>query len=490
MRILILFVVGFIFADPNIVKTEDGILKGFTRENVRYFMGVPYARPPVGEFRFKTPKPSVPWTDVYNATYARNVCLQPSSRTTPANEDCLYLNVYVPDVKETKLPVMIFFHGGSFIHGSGDLYDGDAISREEKAIVVTVNFRLGLLGFLYVEALEKEEPTGLYGVLDQRAAINWIKRNIEHFGGDGNKITIFGESAGGTSILFHLVSPKSFNSFSKAIVQSGTASYFTREQAKFTSVEVLRKLGCASGNVGDCLRKVSSADIIKVQRSISTTSINSMPLWRPVLHPEEFPIPYMDAFKTGRFAKVPVLIGANLNEACYFLCPQFQNLTIPQYYALIAFEYGFERARKITEFYNVNQFPSPKMTASDLITDFMFKCPARSIIDETSKHVPSFLYNFEFFSGYSNACFGVAHAYELPYLFPNVLKSYFRNYQLKPNEIEFGKKMKKMWVEFASGNTQSFVQYSSEKSNFVVMNQQNSVQEKYRQKFCDFWSKN
>lgn len=490
MKVFILLFISFvlIISDPNIIKTEDGLIQGFVKENVRSFIGIPYARPPLGEFRFKTPKPNIPWTNILNATTIRNVCLQPSTRSTPPNEDCLYLNIHVPISRDSKLPVMIWFHGGSYVHGSGDLYDGDHISRNEKAIVVTVNYRLGLLGFLYVEELEKDEPTGLYGVLDQRAAIAWVKRNIENFGGDSNQITIFGESAGGTSILFHLVSPKSFQFYNRAIVQSGTTSYFTKQQARFTSVEVLRKLGCTM-NVAECLRRVSSADIIRVQKSIVSTSINSMPIWRPVLHSEEFPLDYMEAFKSGRFNKVPVLIGANLNEACYFLCPQYQNLTIPQYYALTALEYGFERGRKIIEFYNANEFPSPKMAASDLVTDYMFKCPARNIIDEISKYVSSYLYNFEFFSGYSNSCFGVAHAYELPYIFPNVLKRYFGNYQLKPHEEEFGKKMLKMWVEFVSGNTNGFIKYSSENSQFTIINKENTIQTNYRNRFCEFWNK-
>ncbi|XP_059057542.1 juvenile hormone esterase-like [Achroia grisella] len=211
------------------VKVNDGVLEGALVNNeyggnYYSFKGIPYAEPPVGNLRFKAPQPAKPWEGIREAKNFGPVCYQFDMimrRLIPGSEDCLYLNVYSPDIKPSKpLPVMVWIHGGGFMSGSGndDLYGPEFLVRH-GVILVTFNYRLEVLGFL---SLDTEEVPGNAGMKDQVAALRWVKSNISNFGGDPENITIFGESAGGASVSYHLISPMSKGLFKRAIAQSGT----------------------------------------------------------------------------------------------------------------------------------------------------------------------------------------------------------------------------------------------------------------------------
>lgn len=216
-----------------IVKTEAGYVSGTSEGGLWIYRGIPYAAPPIGDLRWRPPAPVQPWDGTREAKEFSAACPQPasadpSSGDTPANtsEDCLYLNVWTPAKSAgEKIPVMVFIHGGAFGQGAGSisLYDGTALAKK-GVIVVTLNYRLGALGFLAHPQLVKESTNGSsgnYGLLDQLAALDWVQRNIAAFGGDPSRVTIFGESAGASSILLHLVSPQSRGLYQQAIVESG-----------------------------------------------------------------------------------------------------------------------------------------------------------------------------------------------------------------------------------------------------------------------------
>nr|XP_053605093.1 uncharacterized protein LOC128672172 [Plodia interpunctella] len=236
------------------VKINDGVLEGVYVDSEyggKYysFKGIPYAAPPIGELRYKAPQPVTPWDGVRKATEHGPICYQAFDMITftinPAgSEDCLYINVYTPEIKPSKpLPVMFFIHGGGFIAGSGndDLYGPDFLIKQE-VILVTFNYRLEALGFL---CLDTEEIPGNAGMKDQVAALRWVQKNITHFGGDPNNVTIFGESAGGASVSFHLISPMSKGLFQRAIVQSGavTNPWAILFQPREVAQAVARQLG-------------------------------------------------------------------------------------------------------------------------------------------------------------------------------------------------------------------------------------------------------
>jgi para-nitrobenzyl esterase len=333
--------------------------------------------------------------------------------------------------------------------------------------------------------LNQEEASGLYGVLDQRAALQWTIDNIWQFGGDPTKITLFGESAGGTSVLFHLVSPKT-PPFSRAIIQSATLSHYTQDRARQIFTEAIRKLNCGQ-NVVACLRNHTTDEIIKVQKTMTTFTTKDAPLFRPVLHPEQFPLPYIQSLQQGKFNRIPILMGTNLNEASYFLCPGQENLSLAEYYAFLSYEYGFEKASKIAMKYSAPTYPSPKWALSNVLSDFLFKCAALDVMDLASKHVPTYMYSFEFLGGFSNKCHMVSHAYELPFLFDQFAAKHFKGYELTPGEKQFASIMKKMWADFASDKMAHWNKFESTKRNYFVLNGTVTERSNFLTDYCDFW---
>ncbi|XP_060801235.1 juvenile hormone esterase-like [Amyelois transitella] len=259
-----------------IVTVKDGALKGSTNnllDGGKYFSfkGIPYAEPPIGDLRFRDPRPAKPWNGVHDATKHGSVCTQldiETDKLIPGSEDCLFLNVYTKSLKSSsKLPVMVFVHGGAFISGSGDSdFYGPEFLLQHDVVVVTINYRLEVLGFLN---LDTPEVPGNAGMKDQVAALKWIKNNIANFGGDPDNVTIFGESAGAAAVTYHLVSPMSKGLFHKVIAQSGTC--IDDWAIERYSVERAFRAGKVLGQ--DCKSKV---ELLKLLRSVPAIDLAGM----------------------------------------------------------------------------------------------------------------------------------------------------------------------------------------------------------------------
>lgn len=313
-------------ADP-MVTIDTGTLRGDTVRGVDVFMAVPFAAPPVGDHRWRAPRPPQPWQGVRDARKVGPRCPQVNSFSTfapgPMSEDCLYLNLWVPRGAQA-LPVMVWIHGGGYFAGSGTmkLYDGRALAKR-GVIVVTINYRLGRLGFFAHPALKAErdanypaEPMGLYGFLDQIAALQWVQRNIAAFGGDPARVTVFGESAGGGSVTQLMVSPLAKGLFARAISQSGAtgtsldtfmeASYPNRPSAMLLARAFLQSEG--------------------VPDTIDARGLRALPvdlLIKPRLMAEQgatfvdgtiIPDSVARLFAAGKQLPVPFLLGANSHE--------------------------------------------------------------------------------------------------------------------------------------------------------------------------------
>jgi para-nitrobenzyl esterase len=219
-------------ADSKVVMTDEGPVKGMVVRGVREFLGIPYAAPPVGDRRWQPSQAHAPWLQPLDATKFANHCPQVASPFGVAslNEDCLYLNVFTLRTADDHADredssgrtVMVWIHGGALIAGESDDYDPEQLVKKDGVVVVTINYRLGLLGFFAEPALDAEPHLlANYGLMDQQFALQWVRRNIAPFGGDPNRVTIFGESAGGLSGLSNLASPKAAGLFQRAIVESG-----------------------------------------------------------------------------------------------------------------------------------------------------------------------------------------------------------------------------------------------------------------------------
>ncbi|XP_071789077.1 cholinesterase-like [Asterias amurensis] len=292
-------------------------------KNIDVFKGIPFAEPPVGALRFRAPVEKSSWgSEVYNATYFRYACIQGSGgqNTIYTNEDCLYLNIYAPSSRRLEgVPVMVWIHGGAFTLGSGSQpgYDGMPLVAVGDVIVVTLNYRLDILGFL---TTDDEASTGNAGLKDQQMAMKWIKNNIAAFGGDSERITIFGESAGSASVSFHILSKMSEGLFSQAIMQSGTAfslGAFTEKEDEMRSqaFQVGAKLGCSaseSAALVDCLREQDALALVaaSIETAFRTSAVNDG---------EFLSDTPANLYSTGQYNHVEILLGSNAEEGTSFL---------------------------------------------------------------------------------------------------------------------------------------------------------------------------
>ena len=313
-------------ADP-IVTVETGSLRGETSGGINVFKAVPFAAPPVGDLRWRAPQPAHAWGGVRDARTLGPRCPQVNSHSTyapgPMSEDCLYLNLWVPH-GGSKLPVMVWIHGGGYAAGSGTmkLYDGKALARG-GVILVTINYRLGRLGFFAHPALKADralnhpdEPMGLYGILDQIAALAWVKRNIAAFGGDPGNVTVFGESAGGGSVAQLMVSPLAKGLFARAISQSGGTG---------TSLDTFMEVSLPDRPSAMLLAR-AFLQAEGIADTIDARGLRALPVDLLLRRPQLLqrgstfvdgtivPDSVAKMFAEGRQHRVPMLLGANSDE--------------------------------------------------------------------------------------------------------------------------------------------------------------------------------
>src|SRR3954452_9867574 len=237
-------------ARAEVVQTSSGAVRGITRTNYDAWLGIPYAQAPVGKLRLKAPQPVARWAGVRDATHFGGRCTQnsgwdPGYESPIYNEDCLYLNVYAPHDQHGKRPVLVWIHGGGFTGGAGQDTDPRRYVDATGAVFVTINYRLGALGFLDLPQLRNEgDGAGAFGLLDQQAALRWIRENIDRFGGDARDVTIAGQSAGGSSVCNQLASPTARKLFDRAIIVSGSCAMVSQAAADTAGQAYLRTNGC------------------------------------------------------------------------------------------------------------------------------------------------------------------------------------------------------------------------------------------------------
>jgi para-nitrobenzyl esterase len=412
------------------IQTDKGTVQGSSDGTTRAFFGIPYAAPPLGALRFRAPQPVMAWPADLDATKRRPACPQFGPSLIPfdleQSEDCLTLNVWSPEqAASAPAPVMVWIHGGGFATGSGgeSLYDARALAANAGAVVVTLNYRLGALGFFQHGALAGEDAShpasGNRGLEDQRAALVWVRDNIAAFGGDPNNVTIFGESAGGASVCLHLASAKSKGLFHRAIIQSGSCSLLVQDKATAEAhgSALATALGCSSpANTAECLRAKSVSEL--VTNGNIDKGANA---WGPVVDGQEFSQPPQEVLAAGGFNPGPVLIGTNKDEGTIAVAQMVSGaLDKPQYEALIQSLFG-AASSSVLAAYPASSYASPKAALADLIGDRVFVCPARRVARAVSSGgSATFVYRFEHeVNPRDLPGFGVFHGSELPLVFGN-----------------------------------------------------------------------
>jgi para-nitrobenzyl esterase len=411
-----------------LISVHSGLLRGANTGSVDSFLGVPYAQPPVGTLRWRAPQAVQPWQGVRPAASYGNRCATLASTNGPRSEaeDCLYLNVQRPaGIRPgARLPVYFWIHGGGLTNGSSNQHDGSLIVRTTGVVVVTINYRLGVFGFLGHPALTAETgQSGNYGLMDQQAALRWVHENIAAFGGDPRQVTIGGESAGGWSVCAHLSAPGSRGLFARAMIQSGSCFSQTLADAQAGGTTYAHAAGCADdASAAECLRGKTTAQLLDTTPAPAARFVHGVPA---------LPQNPDTAVRTGSFARVPVVIGANRDEGRTF-AQGFVGFTEAQYVATVNSLFT-TRAATI-----LNRYPWPadadRFTPAYLIgaifTDSGFVagiggCTNRSLAQAFARHTRTFAYEFDHRTGPglspqpAGYVWGAGHAAELAYLWPS-----------------------------------------------------------------------
>jgi para-nitrobenzyl esterase len=404
------------------VKIESGLLNGVEENGIRVFRGIPYAAAPVGELRWRAPQPAPAWKGVRKAEEFGPVCMQ--SGTRAMSEDCLTLNIWTPAKKDgERLPVMFWIHGGAFRLGAGSfaIYDGGALARQ-GVLVVTINYRLGDFGIFAHPALTKAqagEELGNYCLMDQIAALRWVERNIAAFGGDPKQVTIFGESAGGSSVIFLMASPEARGLFQRAIIESGGGTVVPRKPAaqEAQGARLAEDLGVA----GDAdpiraLRNIPAAEFMK-RLEDARGKRGERPLigaYSPLEDGRIVVGPPAALFEAGKQAPVPLIIGSNSYEGS--LMKAFQTTT-----AQVLALFGQNR-EEIQRLYGPESKGDNDLLAAKLYGDALFVAGAR-LLARSMQAVdqPAWLYHDSYvYEELRGTRPGASHGAEIPLVFDNL----------------------------------------------------------------------
>jgi para-nitrobenzyl esterase len=450
-----LLVACLILASPAVaaVRIDSGLVGGVAGRDpaIQVYKGIPYAAPPVGDLRWHSPRPVKPWTGVRQADQFSPVCYQPPYRKgslyfsdpEPMSEDCLTLNVWTGAQGSGEArPVMVWIHGGALTRGSGSLplYDGESLAKK-GVVVVTINYRLGVFGFLAHPELTRESDhnsSGNYAFLDQIAALQWVKKNIAAFGGDPKKVTIFGESAGAWSVNYLMATPLAKGLFERAIGESGAA--FGPMQTLLQTEGLGTKFASSMGADSiQALRTKPAEDVLK------RSGLASFP---PCVDGWMLPESVYDIFEHGKQNDVPLIAGSNADEATS-LAPWPENRTLQAFRKDMQQRFG-SLADEFFKIYPADTEAQAKAAHYASIRDLLFGWQMRTWVREQTStgHAPAFLYYFSYVpADPESARYGAYHASEIAYVFNNLDRT---KHVPTEADAQLADRLSSYWVNFAA----------------------------------------
>ncbi|MCA9668877.1 MAG: carboxylesterase family protein [Myxococcales bacterium] len=485
--------------DPCLVTTTSGPVQGKVASTHCAFLDIPFAKPPVGNLRWKPPEPPEPWTAPHDATQPGPWCPQvdlniPLLRPGPIDEDCLTLAVWAPTSRPNKAPVMVSLHAGVFINGSKswDLVDGAPLAVRQGVVVVGMNYRLGALGQMAHPKLG--EGMVNFSLLDQQAALRWVRDNIAAFGGDPNNVTIFGESAGGISVCLHLVSPKSKGLFHRAITQGGSCTTAqTRAEAEAYGQFVSKTVGCdGAADEAACLRSASAQELANVP-ILPLVQYGGSPYLFPFVDGVTLLEQPTDSLASGNFNKVPLLAGTNA-DAGTAATTELRALDAENYLLLLENRFSREDAAKVAAQYDPARFggkPVEAMTA--VLTDSIFACPTRRLARAmASAGQPVYLYQFAHAPALIislDPFFRATQSAEVSFVYGTRLLGV----ALPPDEKPLSNTMMGYWARFAAtgdpngDNAPTWPKYSEPDERYLELTLTPTEKRALKKTECDFW---
>lgn len=524
-----------------IVQTENGPIRGFvSEEKIQIFLGIPYAKPPVHGLRWMPPQKPKPWKAVKDTTHYSSACPQittlgPFAGPTSSNEDCLYLNVFTKGNTSSKKPVIVWIHGGGNFAGSAadynpvDLVAGG--SNGSETVVVTLNYRLGLFGTFSTPATNNEGHLwGNYGILDQIAALQWVQKNIARFGGDPQRITLGGQSAGAYDTVANMLSPLSQHLFNRAIVMSSpgfAAEFPSAADALKHGVAFSHAAHCSEYN-STCLRNLSAARILQLQGAPNMNS--SFITGTPFVDGKIVPLQPSQAWKSGQFNKMPVIGGSTEDEATFFTGVT-EYYSAPLFYgpawkpmskksftetvkpkAFCLWCQGSVMPEDISAHYKLNDDQDDPMETYQRLGSDIAKCHEQSVFKAWAGQIPVYAYDFT----YNNAPFyfprmpgykpGASHTIDIQFIFRdfhggtlgvNIDQTTGQPRSLNAREQILADQMIGMWTQFAAtgnpngtGDTPWPQMHDTVQGKYLVQDLNISTinATTYRKKYqCNFW---
>lgn len=495
-----------------VVSTTEGLVQGYVDSNRSFvFKGIPYAAPPVGPLRWKKPQPPTKRPQLFLATAFGNKCPQINygGKGFIGDEDCLSLNIWTPRIQESSLfPVLVYLHGGANQDGSSadrslgqDSYDGTFLSSKGPAVVVTINYRLGLLGFAAHRALSDEfGVSGNYGILDQLAALKWIQKNISAFGGDPKKITVFGQSAGAVDTLILLTSPSAKGLFSRAILHSTEKGMLPRlKDMESIGETMIRRLGVNPHGdpkkVATRIRSKSTADVIKAVGA-NVYPATGEALWAgPNIDGKTIPDYPFKTLKSGKHNHMPIIFSTTSEEfnTALYVMTSSQVSSKAEFEKVVEDSFGVVAKPYILQMYPVEDYASPRATAVAMFTDWMHNYGARELaqaaVGNQSEPVWRFVFDYKYASG-PLAQAGAGHWVDTTMIFQAFR---FEGYNPTRLDMERSNQMIKMWTRFAeSGNPNPqgqalWTRYNPQTDPYLLFGRTISKGLAHRKNQVDFW---
>ena len=494
-----------------IVNTKQGKLEGLKDDGLFVFRGIPFAAPPVGNLRWMPPQPAAPWEGVRSAAGYGTIAPQNpmpegfiGGRVREVqSEDCLYLNVCTPAIDNKKRPVMVWIHGGAFALGSGSeaMYRSGKLPERGDVVLVTINYRLGALGFLNLNEVTggKIPSTGNEGLLDQVAALEWVRDNITGFGGDPENVTIFGESAGGMSVACLMVLPKARGLFHRAIIESAVGAIGRPLENSVYTAETFLKIAEISADDIEGLMTMPPEKILKVQTKVALETDQGEAPCIPVADGTIMPLMPLEAFSKGKAAGVPLMIGSNLDEQKLFsmMNPLHQKMDEQILFKALARNVPEGDIPMIIDLYKREKEKrgepvTPLELYSAINTDIMFRNIVIHIIEaQGDRGLQAYNYLFKWKSPALGGAFGAAHALEVGFVFGTMDDTFCGT---GPAADKLSGQMQDAWTSFArTGNPScegigEWPVYGTER-NTMIISEECHVEKAVYEEEREIWKK-